>query len=56
MVTGGVEPTRESLTAWFGAGVDAVGMGSQLLKNADDTEALAARVAELMQIVAQLGK
>ncbi|WP_426058841.1 bifunctional 4-hydroxy-2-oxoglutarate aldolase/2-dehydro-3-deoxy-phosphogluconate aldolase [Hymenobacter sp. B1770] len=56
MVTGGVEPTRESLSAWFGAGVNAVGMGSQLFKNADDTDALAARIAELMQIVAQLGK
>jgi 2-dehydro-3-deoxyphosphogluconate aldolase / (4S)-4-hydroxy-2-oxoglutarate aldolase len=30
MVTGGVEPTRESLTNWFSAGVIAVGMGSQL--------------------------
>lgn len=30
MVTGGVEPTRESLTTWFGAGAKAVGMGSQL--------------------------
>ncbi|QJD78790.1 bifunctional 4-hydroxy-2-oxoglutarate aldolase/2-dehydro-3-deoxy-phosphogluconate aldolase [Spirosoma rhododendri] len=30
MVTGGVEPNRESLSRWFGAGVVAVGMGSQL--------------------------
>jgi 2-dehydro-3-deoxyphosphogluconate aldolase/(4S)-4-hydroxy-2-oxoglutarate aldolase len=30
MVTGGVEPTAESLTTWFKAGVTAVGMGSQL--------------------------
>jgi 2-dehydro-3-deoxyphosphogluconate aldolase/(4S)-4-hydroxy-2-oxoglutarate aldolase len=30
MVTGGVEPTKESLTAWFTAGVTAVGMGSNL--------------------------
>ncbi|MGA0560719.1 bifunctional 4-hydroxy-2-oxoglutarate aldolase/2-dehydro-3-deoxy-phosphogluconate aldolase [Larkinella sp. VNQ87] len=30
MVTGGVEPTRESLSRWFGAGVTAVGIGSQL--------------------------
>lgn len=30
MVTGGVEPTAESLSAWFGAGVSCVGMGSQL--------------------------
>ncbi len=30
MVTGGVEPTQESLTAWFKAGVFCVGMGSKL--------------------------
>jgi 2-dehydro-3-deoxyphosphogluconate aldolase / (4S)-4-hydroxy-2-oxoglutarate aldolase len=31
MPTGGVEPTEESLTAWFKAGVYCVGMGSQLI-------------------------
>ena len=30
MVTGGVEPTEENLSAWFGAGVYCVGMGSKL--------------------------
>ena len=30
MVTGGVEPTRENLTAWIKAGVTCVGMGSNL--------------------------
>ena len=30
MVTGGVEPTRENLTGWFGAGAFCVGMGSKL--------------------------
>ena len=30
MVTGGVEPNKESLSSWFGAGAAAVGMGSQL--------------------------
>jgi 2-dehydro-3-deoxyphosphogluconate aldolase/(4S)-4-hydroxy-2-oxoglutarate aldolase len=30
MVTGGVEPTEENLTAWFKAGVYCVGMGSKL--------------------------
>lgn len=30
MVTGGVEPTEENLSAWFNAGVFAVGMGSKL--------------------------
>ena len=56
MVTGGVEPTHESLSAWFGAGVNAVGMGSQLFKDADDTAALAARIADLMQFVTTLKK
>lgn len=32
MPTGGVEPTEENLSAWFGAGVVCVGMGSQLMK------------------------
>lgn len=31
MPTGGVSPTRESLAAWFEAGVTCVGMGSQLI-------------------------
>lgn len=30
MVTGGVAPTEESLSAWFKAGVTSVGMGSKL--------------------------
>ena len=30
MVTGGVEPEKENLTAWFKAGVTCVGMGSNL--------------------------
>ncbi len=54
MVTGGVEPTRASISAWFGAGVNAVGMGSQLFKNADDTDALAASISELMGFVKEL--
>jgi 2-dehydro-3-deoxyphosphogluconate aldolase / (4S)-4-hydroxy-2-oxoglutarate aldolase len=31
MPTGGVEPQRENLQAWFAAGVSAVGMGSTLI-------------------------
>ena len=30
MITGGVEPTKENLSAWFKAGAMCVGMGSQL--------------------------
>lgn len=32
IVTGGVSPTKESISAWFTAGVSAVGMGSMLFK------------------------
>lgn len=31
MPTGGVSPTKENLSGWFGAGVTCVGMGSQLI-------------------------
>ena len=31
MPTGGVAPTEENLSAWFGAGVTCVGMGSKLI-------------------------
>ncbi|RSK43417.1 beta/alpha barrel domain-containing protein [Hymenobacter perfusus] len=48
MVTGGVEPTETSLREWFGAGVNVVGMGSQLFKNPDDTEALSRQIADLL--------
>ncbi|MDF7816292.1 bifunctional 4-hydroxy-2-oxoglutarate aldolase/2-dehydro-3-deoxy-phosphogluconate aldolase [Runella sp. MFBS21] len=34
MVTGGVEPTPQSLKEWFSAGVTAVGIGSQLFPKA----------------------
>jgi 2-dehydro-3-deoxyphosphogluconate aldolase/(4S)-4-hydroxy-2-oxoglutarate aldolase len=51
MVTGGVEPTEESLKEWFQAGVNVVGMGSQLFKNADDTEALSQQIASLLKFV-----
>ena len=31
MPSGGVSPTEENLTEWFGAGAFCVGMGSQLI-------------------------
>ena len=31
MPTGGVSPTKESIEAWFEAGVTCVGMGSKLI-------------------------
>ena len=35
MPTGGVSPTKESLSSWFDAGVTCVGMGSKLIKKDD---------------------
>lgn len=53
MVTGGVEPTIDSLSAWFRAGVTAVGIGSQLFSGQNSSpEALRDRVASLVQLVA----
>ncbi|WP_375448102.1 bifunctional 4-hydroxy-2-oxoglutarate aldolase/2-dehydro-3-deoxy-phosphogluconate aldolase [uncultured Fibrella sp.] len=55
MVTGGVEPTADSLKTWFGAGVTAVGLGSQLFTgDTTNTDALRDRVATLVQLVADL--
>ncbi|MBO0938309.1 bifunctional 4-hydroxy-2-oxoglutarate aldolase/2-dehydro-3-deoxy-phosphogluconate aldolase [Fibrella sp. HMF5335] len=49
MVTGGVEPTAQSLTEWFGAGVTCVGIGSQLFGGGADTNALRERVGGLLK-------
>ena len=54
MVTGGVEATTESLGEWFGAGINAVGIGSQLFKGASDPAAITARVVPLMQFISSL--
>ncbi|GAA3922958.1 bifunctional 4-hydroxy-2-oxoglutarate aldolase/2-dehydro-3-deoxy-phosphogluconate aldolase [Hymenobacter algoricola] len=56
MVTGGVEPTEDSLREWFGAGVNVVGMGSQLFRDADDTAALTQKIAGLLAFVGTLKK
>lgn len=50
MVTGGVEPTTESLKSWFGAGVSCVGMGSQLFNKQAIVEK---KWATIQQTVAQ---
>ncbi len=55
MVTGGVEPNKESFASWFGAGVTAVGMGSQLFRkewlDSGNYEAVSAICNECMQLV-----
>lgn len=58
MITGGVEPTKENLTAWFKAGAMCVGMGSQLftkdiLENRNWT-LLSQRVAQALELVKQI--
>lgn len=51
MVTGGVEPTEASLREWFGAGVNVVGVGSQLFKGSADPAAITTRVAPLLDFL-----
>lgn len=58
MVTGGVEPTKESLESWFKAGVTAVGMGSQLFPKAilsnRQFDQIEAKAKEVISIIASL--
>lgn len=51
MVTGGVEPTESSLKEWFGAGANAVGLGSQLFKDMDDIEIFKTKVKGLFSFI-----
>jgi 2-dehydro-3-deoxyphosphogluconate aldolase/(4S)-4-hydroxy-2-oxoglutarate aldolase len=55
MPTGGVSPTRESLTAWFHGGVTCVGMGSNLitmdLLAAKDYASLTRKVKETIELI-----
>ncbi len=55
MPTGGVEPTHESLSAWFKAGATCVGMGSQLitkdLVNNKDFVSLTERIIQAVHIL-----
>lgn len=58
MITGGVEPTEQNLTAWFKAGATCVGLGSQLfakeiLTNKDWAE-LEGRVASALHIAGRI--
>lgn len=52
MVTGGVEPTRESIQSWLKAGADYLGMGSQLfagnLKTTEDFSKLSLKIKEIL--------
>lgn len=60
MVTGGVEPSRENLTAWFNAGVMCVGMGSNLfskeiLNNRDWTK-LKQTITQSLALIQEIKK
>jgi len=58
MPTGGVEPTKENLSEWFGAGVTCVGMGSKLITSAiikeRDFALLEQKVREAVSILSQI--
>jgi 2-dehydro-3-deoxyphosphogluconate aldolase/(4S)-4-hydroxy-2-oxoglutarate aldolase len=58
MPTGGVSPTRESLGAWFEAGVACVGMGSNLITKdllaARDYAGITNKVKEAIEIIRQV--
>lgn len=60
MPTGGVSPTKESLTAWFEAGVACVGMGSNLitkeLLTANDYAGLTKKVKETLELIQNIRK
>jgi 2-dehydro-3-deoxyphosphogluconate aldolase/(4S)-4-hydroxy-2-oxoglutarate aldolase len=55
MPTGGVAPTRDSIQAWFKAGVTCVGIGSKLIDKElvakKDWAALTARVRECLELI-----
>ena len=51
MVTGGVEPTESSIKEWFGAGANAVGLGSQLFKEMNDIEIFKTKVKGLFTFI-----
>jgi 2-dehydro-3-deoxyphosphogluconate aldolase/(4S)-4-hydroxy-2-oxoglutarate aldolase len=58
MPTGGVETTKESITAWFKAGITAAGIGSNLIKKdliaTENYEAITAKTAEVLAWIQEL--
>jgi 2-dehydro-3-deoxyphosphogluconate aldolase/(4S)-4-hydroxy-2-oxoglutarate aldolase len=58
MPTGGVSPTRESLSEWFGAGIVCTGMGSKLITKeliaAENWAGLTAKVNETVELIRQI--
>jgi 2-dehydro-3-deoxyphosphogluconate aldolase/(4S)-4-hydroxy-2-oxoglutarate aldolase len=60
MPTGGVKPTRESVTEWIEAGVAAMGMGSELVTadaiKAKDWQGIENKVRETIALVQEIKK
>jgi 2-dehydro-3-deoxyphosphogluconate aldolase/(4S)-4-hydroxy-2-oxoglutarate aldolase len=60
MPTGGVSPTKESLSAWFNAGTACVGMGSKLitkaLVEAKDYAGITMAVRNALQLIKEIRK
>ena len=58
MPTGGVSPTRESLTEWFNAGIACAGIGSKLISRelvADkDYSAITKKVKETIELIREI--
>ena len=58
MPTGGVDTTKESITAWFKAGITAAGIGSNLVKKdwvaAGDYAAITAKTTEVLGWIREL--
>jgi 2-dehydro-3-deoxyphosphogluconate aldolase/(4S)-4-hydroxy-2-oxoglutarate aldolase len=58
MATGGIEPTEESLSAWFAAGIVCVGLGSQLITKdilaKKDWHTLKHKVSDAIAIVREI--
>lgn len=58
MPTGGVSPTRESLKAWFDAGIIAAGVGSNLITNelvsTKDYKGITKKVKETLELIKEV--
>ena len=58
MPTGGVEPTEESLRKWFGAGISACGIGSNMitkaLLDAQDFKGIEENVKRVVQLIQKI--
>jgi 2-dehydro-3-deoxyphosphogluconate aldolase/(4S)-4-hydroxy-2-oxoglutarate aldolase len=58
MPTGGVSPTKESLTEWFSAGIACAGIGSKLISKdlvaSQDYKALSEKISQTIQMISQI--